>query len=212
MTTEKPPREWHYITTKFADVEFISDNVLAAEAFERMATRQKQEPIVTVLIEKQAYEKLQAELAAAYKNRKYNQCEDYLQGLEAHVEKITAERDEWSDKYQKLISYMPKVPTQPYEKEMAQEIDQLRSSLREAVVALEVSRLQNYGIRNSWAGMWEVCPNEKCVRKGSWPKDGQAQLYAFGGNWLGDEHGCPECKLTDALTKLKKDHPWIGEG
>lgn len=51
-------REWVYITTKFADVEFISDDLRAADAFERLATHRGEEPKRRVLIEKTAYNSL----------------------------------------------------------------------------------------------------------------------------------------------------------
>jgi hypothetical protein len=75
----------------------------------------------------------------------------------------------------------------------------LLSEARKLRDASRLLRIQDYGVRNSWAGVWTFCPIKDCVRKSNWPKNLTAPAYAFGGNWLGDEAGCPECKLTDAI-------------
>lgn len=64
------------------------------------------------------------------------------------------------------------------------------------VGAVELIKRRLYGRDNNWAGMWAECPIVTCSKKRS--------PYAFGGNWLGDELGCPECKLSAALKAHKE--------
>ncbi len=50
--------------------------------------------------------------------------------------------------YDELVSYMPKVPTQSYEREMAQEIARLRVDLAIATEALERIERSSHGLHD----------------------------------------------------------------
>jgi len=64
--------------------------------------------------------------------------------------------------------------------------------LMPVIEAAELVKIQNYGLRNAWAGMWMKCDCGK--------------LWAYGGNWNQCEptDKCPACKLDEALERLKE--------
>lgn len=54
------------------------------------------------------------------------------------IECVKIERDEWRAKYEELISYMPKVPTEPYAKQLAKEHAELLQQRKELMEEVEV--------------------------------------------------------------------------
>lgn len=81
------------------------------------------------LAEYEHIEKLEAEIEERDKS-----SQQVVTTLKAEIDKLRAE----NEKLKETISYLPKVPTQPYEKELAKKVLELESKLTEAAKQLEI--------------------------------------------------------------------------
>jgi hypothetical protein len=108
------------------------------------------------VIEYSAFEQMRRE-RDEYANRMHQLSKELAEELTQERDKLTKERDRWYDEHQKvldvkneliaenkklakelaelrtkheeLLSYMPKVPTQPYERELAQQLAEARAEI-----------------------------------------------------------------------------------
>lgn len=122
------PREWWIVDggDSFTD-----------EAFEFLQQGKDEDPNGVHVIEKSAYLEVVKERDTAQRdfdvaNERIRHLGYDLTGLREQVAELTEERDTVVAKHEELLSYLPKAPTQPYEKELAQQVSRLERELAEA--------------------------------------------------------------------------------
>ncbi len=106
-------------------------------------------------VEKSAYESLKAE-----RDKLLTENEKHRWRLAgAQVDPTPVAYESLKAAYDELISYMPKVPTQPYEREMAQEIARLKEALAES--EKELSGLAWSPRKDTDCGQYVAMPVER---------------------------------------------------
>lgn len=83
------------------------------------------------LVEKSAYEQACKERNGA---RALANMQSSHSTVVAALDDMIRERDEWKAKYDELVFYMPKVPTEPYEKQLARECAEWKKRAKGAIV------------------------------------------------------------------------------